>query len=39
MAYAPERTGQVNHLPIIMGICGAYAFAPYPDDRKFIGGW
>ena len=36
MAYAPERTGQVNHLPLVMGICGAYAFAPYPTGRKLI---
>ena len=35
MAYIPERTGQANHLPIIMDICGAYAFAPYPTGRNF----
>ena len=36
MAYTPERTGQVNHLPIIIGICGAYAIRPYPNGQKFI---
>lgn len=36
MTYTPERTGQVNHLPLVMGICGAYAFAPYHTGRKFI---
>ena len=36
MAYTAERTGQVNHLPIIMGICEAYATRPYPNGRNFI---
>ena len=36
MTYAPARTERVNHLPIIMGICGAYAIRPYPNGRKVI---
>ena len=36
MAYTPERIGETSHLPIIMGICGAYAIRPYPNGRKLI---
>ncbi len=31
IAYAPERIGRINHLPMIMGIRGAYAIRPYAN--------
>ena len=34
MAYAPARTERMNHLPIVMGIRGAYALRPYIDTPK-----
>ena len=34
MAYALARTGRLNHLPINIGIRGAYAIRPYPTGRK-----
>ena len=32
IAYAPARTGRLNHLPINIGIRGAYATRPYTDE-------
>ena len=34
MAYAPARTRFANHLPIVMGIRGAYAIRPYTGTLK-----
>ena len=34
IAYAPERIGRINHLPMIMGIRGAYAIRPYIGTPK-----
>ena len=31
IAYAPARTGRLNHLPINIGIRRAYAIRPYTD--------
>ena len=35
--YAPGRTGRINHLPMIMGICGAYAIRRYADNLILAG--
>ena len=37
IAYAPKRTGRINHLPTIMGIRVAYAIRPYMDNLILIG--
>ena len=34
MTYAPKCTERRNHLPIVMGICGAYAIRPYTGTLK-----
>ena len=26
----------MNHLPIVMGICGAYAIRPYTGTQKIV---
>ena len=35
--YVPTPTGRMNHLPMIMGIHGAYAIRPYTGTLKM--GW
>jgi len=37
MQYAPKCIGRINHLPMIMGIRGAYATRPYTDNSILIG--